>query len=165
MMPDSTLERGPRWRVAIGSDDAGLAHKGLIKEDLVIDARVSSLVDVGVQLGDVTPYSSIGLVVAEQVAAGEIDRGVLICGTGIGMAIAANKVHGVRAATIQDSYSCERSVMSNNCQIIAIGQRVIGSELARRLVQEWLNYVFDERSASQQKLAVIDEYESRFRCD
>ncbi len=150
----------PVWRVAIGSDYAGYEHKELLKSDLTQDARVSSLLDVGVQFGETTPYSSIGLIAAQKIAAGEIDRAVLICGTGIGMAIAANKVKGIRATTVQDSYSCERSVLSNNCQIIALGQRVIGTELARRLVREWLGYVFDGHGTSQMKINVIDEYEN-----
>jgi ribose 5-phosphate isomerase B len=151
-----------RWRVAVGSDEAGFEHKEMIKRDLENDDRVASIVDVGVKAGERATYSSIGLIVAQKVANGDIDRGILICGTGIGMAIAANKVRGVRATVIHDSYSCERSVLSNNCQIIAFGQRVIGPELTRRLAREWLGYVFDQRTPSQGKLAVIDEYEETF---
>jgi ribose 5-phosphate isomerase B len=151
-----------RWRVAVGSDEAGFEHKELLKRDLERDLRVASVLDVGVGSGERASYSSIALLVAQKVAAAEIDRGILICGTGIGMAIAANKVRGVRATVIHDSYSCERSVLSNNCQIIAFGQRVTGSELTRRLVREWLGYRFDTRTPSQRKLAVIDEYEEAF---
>lgn len=68
---------------------------------------------------------------------------MLICGTGLGVAIAANKVMGIRAVTAHDSFSVERSVLSNNAQVLCLGQRVIGIELARRLVKEWLSYTFD----------------------
>jgi len=109
---------------------------------------------------DATAYPHIGLNVARAVAAGEADRGLLICGTGIGMAISANKVPGIRATVAHDSYSVERSVLSNNCQVLTLGARVIGAELALRLVEEWLTYTFDETSASADKVAVIDAWEA-----
>lgn len=71
---------------------------------------------------------------------------MLICGTGLGVAISANKVKGVRAVTAHDSFSVERSILSNNAQVLCLGARVIGVELARRLVKEWLGYTFDEVS-------------------
>ena len=147
------------WRLALGCDDAGYEYKERIKKDLDADPRVLEIVDVGVEPDDPTPYSSIALIAAQQVAAGTVDRAILICGTGIGMAITANKVPGVRASTAHDSYSCERSVLSNNCQVLALGERVIGIEVARRLVNDWLGYVFDERSPSSQKVDVIETYE------
>lgn len=150
----------PRWRLVIGCDDAGLEYKERIRADLLADPRVVSVDDVGVRADDLTaPYPEIGLAAATKVAAGEVDRAVLICGTGIGMAISANKVAGVRATTAHDSFSVERSVLSNDCQVLALGQRVIGVELARRLVREWLGYVFDPSSASAAKVAVIAGYE------
>lgn len=149
------------WRVAVGCDEAGVAYKDLLLADLEQDPRVAEVVDLGVRAGEPTPYAEIGLTAAERVAQGRVDRAVLVCGTGIGMAISANKVPGVRATTVHDSYSCERSVLSNNCQIISVGQRVIGPELARRLVREWLDYRFDPASPSQAKVAVIERYEHR----
>jgi ribose 5-phosphate isomerase B len=149
----------PRWRVVVGADDAGLAYKDLIKADLEADPRVSAVVDVGVHGADPTPYSEIGIEAASRIASGEADRAILVCGTGIGMAISANKVPGVRATTAHDSFSAERSVLSNNCQVLTLGQRVIGSELARRLAHEWLGYVWDPTSPSQAKVAVIENYE------
>lgn len=149
----------PRWRLVIGCDDAGLSYKERILADLRADPRVVSVEDVGVHAGDAAPYSEIGLAAAGRVAAGEADRAVLICGTGIGMAISANKVAGIRATTAHDSFSAERSVLSNDCQVLALGERVIGLELARRLVREWLGYVFDPTSASAAKVAVISGYE------
>jgi sugar-phosphate isomerases, RpiB/LacA/LacB family len=150
-----------RWRIAVGADEAGYEYKDAILRDLQQDPRVEVVADFGVKAGEAAPYPEIGLKVAEAVASGDVDRGVLICGTGIGMAVSANKVPGVRATTVHDSYSCERSVLSNNCQVIAFGQRVVGIELARRLVNEWLGYVFDPGSPSNTKVGVITEYEQR----
>jgi ribose 5-phosphate isomerase B len=81
------------------------------------------------------------------------------------VAIAANKVAGIRAVTAHDAYSVERAVLSNNAQVLCFGQRVVGIELARRLAKEWLSYDFDETSASAEKVAVIDSYESTGTCD
>ena len=92
-------------------------------------------------------------------SSGAADRAVLICGTGLGMAITANKVPGIRAVTAHDSYSIERSVLSNDAQILALGSRVIGLELARRLVGEWLGYRFDVHSLSAAKVELISRYE------
>lgn len=151
----------PSWRVAIGSDVAGLGYKQVILADLGKDSRVASLLDMGVPVDDpeLQSYGQVGIRLAELVAAGEIDRGILICGTGIGMSISANKVRGVRATVAHDSYSVERSILSNDCQVLTLGQRVIGLELARRLVREWLGYVFDPSSPSYDKVAVITDYE------
>lgn len=150
---------GARWRVAVGADRAGFEYKERIRLDLEKDPRVEAVVDLGVFGKDGTYYSEIALEAALRIAQGEVDRAVLVCGTGIGMAISANKVPGVRASPISDSFSCERSVRSNNCQVLTFGQRVIGLELARRLTREWLGYVFDPTSPSQAKLSVIERYE------
>lgn len=82
------------------------------------------------------------------VASGEADRALLICGTGLGVAISANKVKGIRAVTAHDSFSVERAVLSNDAQVLCLGQRVIGLELAKRLVGEWVAYRFDPVSFS-----------------
>jgi ribose 5-phosphate isomerase B len=149
------------YRIFIGSDDAGFSYKEALRKQLEADPRVSEVIDVGVDSSGHTPYPKIAIEVAENIARGAGDRGLLVCGTGIGMAIAANKVNGVRAATGHDSYSVERSVLSNNAQILTMGERVIGKELAKRLVDEWLNYEFDSASASAEKVQVISDYEER----
>lgn len=150
-----------RYRVIVGADDAGISYRDAIAADLRNDIRVEWVRDIGVRSGDAgsAPYPSVAIAAAQDVAAGRADRAVLICGTGIGMAVAANKVRGVRATVAHDSYSVERSVLSNDCQVLAVGQRVIGLELARRLVSEWLGYSFDADSASASKVAMITEYE------
>lgn len=149
-------------RIIIGSDSAGLGYKDRLKSILEKDDRVASVIDVGVNASDAadTDYPHVGVAAARLVALGEADRALLICGTGLGMAISANKVPGIRAVTAHDSYSVERSVLSNNAQVLAMGERVIGFELARRLVLEWLDYRFDQGSTSAAKVAEIDVYEN-----
>jgi ribose 5-phosphate isomerase B len=150
------------WVLAVGADDAGVGLKQAIVQALQGDARLAGMIDHGVtDASDKQAYPDIGIAVAETVARGEARRGLLICGTGIGMAISANKVPGIRATVAHDSYSVERSVLSNNCQVLTLGARVIGTELAIRLVREWLGYEFDEGSASAGKVARISAYESR----
>jgi len=147
------------WRIVVGSDDAGYDYKEILKRDLEGDDRVVSVVDVGVDAESHTPYPSVAIAAAELVARGEADRALLICGTGLGVAIAANKVEGIRAVTAHDSFSVERGVLSNDAQVLCMGQRVVGIEVARRNVREWLGYVFDESSASAAKVEEITAYE------
>lgn len=146
-------------RIAIGSDDAGFDYKERIKADLRTDENVESVLDAGVDADGHTNYPTIAIAAAEKVAAGEVDRAILVCGTGLGVAIAANKVKGIRAVTAHDSFSVERSIRSNNAQVLCLGQRVVGIELARRLVREWLDYTFDPLSASDEKVQEICAYE------
>jgi ribose 5-phosphate isomerase B len=151
-------------RLVVGSDDAGFDYKEILKKDLEQNASVASVVDVGVDASGHTPYPKVAIEAAEMVARGEADRALLICGTGLGVAIAANKVAGIRAVTAHDSFSVERAVLSNDAQVLTMGQRVVGIELARRLVREWLTYRFDTTSASAEKVAVIGQYESTGSC-
>ncbi|KAI1136221.1 ribose-5-phosphate isomerase B [Hypoxylon sp. FL0543] len=150
----------PKWKIAIGADDAGVNYKNKIKEDFEKDPRVESVIDVGsLSADDKTAYPHRAAEAAQLVADGKVDRALLICGTGLGVAISANKIKGVRAVTAHDSFSVERAVLSNNAQVLCMGERVIGLELARRLAKEWLGYVFDEKSASAAKVEVINNLE------
>lgn len=148
-----------QWRIVVGSDDAGYEYKEALKADLLNDPRVAEVVDVGVDADGHTAYPTVAIEAAERVRDGLADRALLVCGTGLGVAIAANKVTGIRAVTAHDSFSVERSVLSNNAQVLTFGQRVVGLELARRLAREWLSYEFDETSASAEKVALMAEYE------
>ncbi|WP_024288412.1 ribose-5-phosphate isomerase [Cellulomonas sp. KRMCY2] len=147
------------WRVVVGSDSAGLSYKDQLKADLERDDRVAQVIDVGVGSGDQTAYPHIAVAAARMIADGRADRALLLCGTGLGVAISANKVPGIRAVTAHDSYSVERAVLSNDAQVLCFGQRVIGIELARRLAREWLGYRFDSSSASAIKVEAIRSYE------
>jgi len=148
-----------KLRLIIGSDDAGFAYKEILKADLEASDLVESVVDIGVDATNHTAYPTVAIAAAELIASGQADRALLLCGTGLGVAIAANKVPGIRAVTAHDSYSVERGVLSNNAQVLTFGQRVVGIELARRLAKEWLTYTFDETSASAEKVAILSTYE------
>jgi ribose 5-phosphate isomerase B len=147
-------------RIVVGSDDAGSQYKEALKSDLEADSRVADVIDVGVTADEDTAYPHVAVAAARLIAEGKADRALLVCGTGLGVAISANKVPGIRAVTAHDSYSVERSVLSNNAQVLCFGQRVIGLELARRLAADWLGYEFDPQSASAEKVAAIGGYES-----
>jgi ribose 5-phosphate isomerase B len=148
----------------VGADEAGVDYKDQILADLRADPRVAEVIDIGVNRGDAPeqfakPYPYVGIAAGEMIRDGEADRAILFCGTGIGVAIAANKVDGIRAATAHDSFSVERSVLSNDCQVLTMGQRVVGLELARRLAREWIGYTFDPGSASADKVKVLTDFE------
>jgi len=149
-----------KLRIAVGSDDAGIRYKEALTRDLQSDDRVAEVIDVGVVPDEETAYPHIATAAARLVAEGRADRALLVCGTGLGVAISANKVPGIRAVTAHDSYSVERSVLSNDAQVLCFGERVVGLELARRLAAEWLGYRFDPTSASAAKVAAISEYET-----
>ncbi|MGA5466448.1 D-erythrulose 4-phosphate isomerase DerI1 [Mycobacterium sp. NPDC050041] len=146
-------------RIVVGSDDAGYEYKEALKGDLKADDRVAEVTDIGVGTDENTAYPHIAVAAARLVAEGKADRALLVCGTGLGVAISANKVPGIRAVTAHDSFSVERSVLSNNAQVLCFGQRVVGLELARRLAREWLGYEFDPGSASADKVEAICGYE------
>ncbi|KAJ0163131.1 putative ribose 5-phosphate isomerase, partial [Colletotrichum tanaceti] len=143
------------------SQEAGIKYKDAIKADLQKDSRVEFVEDVGShETADKTAYPHRAAAAAQLVADGKADRALLICGTGLGMAIAANKVKGIRAVTAHDSFSVERSILSNDAQVLCMGERVIGLELARRLAKDWLGYAFDPTSQSAEKVHVIKALEA-----
>ncbi len=106
-------------------------------------------------------YANTAIHVAEAVAAGKYDRGVLICGTGIGVCIAANKVKGAYAALVNNVYQAQRAELSNHANIITLGAQVTGIELAKCLVKEYLSHTFDPNSRSAAKVERICEYERK----
>ncbi|KAF2218026.1 hypothetical protein CERZMDRAFT_89668 [Cercospora zeae-maydis SCOH1-5] len=149
-------------RIALGCDEAGCNYKTALKSDLSSDPRVSEIIDVGVNSSaDKTAYPHPAVDAAKLIASGKADRALLICGTGLGVAISANKVPGIRAVTAHDSFSVERAVLSNDAQVLCMGERVIGLELARRLAREWIGYKFDPSSASAAKVEAIMEHERK----
>jgi ribose 5-phosphate isomerase B len=135
-------------KIAVDCDDAGIELKRVITEHLrSLGAEVEDLNMLGAQKVD---YPDIGFNLARRVAQGDFDRGVLICGTGLGMAIIANKLDGVYAGVCHDVYSAERLRKSNDAQIITMGARVIGPEAAKVILSAWLNSEFEpQRSGSK----------------
>lgn len=146
-------------RLAIGCDEAAYALKVEIMKHL--DEIGVEYVDFGANAGEVVLYPDVAKKVAEEVAAGNFERGILVCGTGIGMAITANKVPGIRAAVCHDPFSTERSRKSNNAQIMCMGERVIGVELAKYLVDIWLKCDFSG-GGSTPKVERIMEIEREY---
>ena len=144
-------------KIAIGCDEAAYDLKELVKKHLT-DAGYD-LTDFGTHNAQPVLYPNIAIEVAEQVAQGHFERALLLCGTGIGMAISANKVKGIRAAQCHDTYSAERASRSNDAQIITIGARVVGPELAKAIVDAWLKSTFDG-GRSQPKVDLISAYET-----
>lgn len=115
-----------------------------------------------VDMGSEDPiYANTAIAVAEAVASGKGDRGVLVCGTGLGMSIAANKVKGAYAALLSDTYSAQRAVLSNNSNIACMGAFTVGIKLAEELLNVWLSQTFDLNSASAPKFSRYEEYDRK----
>jgi len=127
-------------RIAIGADFSGYALKRAILEDLARSDVVEGVHDVGVDGSDdaSSDHQEVAVEVARRIAAGQADRGLVFCGNGLGVAIAANSVDGVAAVTAHDPFSVRTSITGNRAQVLCMGAKVIGVELARELVQEWL---------------------------
>lgn len=143
-------------KLAIGCDNLALGMKNEIMTTLSKKGYVFD--DFGTFTSDPIDYPDIGYRVASAVASQKFERGILICGTGIGMAITANKVHGCYAAVCHDIYSTERSILSNNANILCMGALVIGPATAIQLVDRWLSLQFEE-SPSSRKIAKIKKIE------
>ena len=144
--------------IAIGSDHGGFALKQEIMahlSELGLEYR-----DFGTYTDDSCDYPAYGEAVARAVAGGECDRGILICGTGIGISIAANKVKGIRAAVCGDCYSAEMTRRHNDANILAMGARVVGSGLAQKIVDVFLTTEF-EGGRHARRVALIAEIENR----
>jgi len=146
-------------KIAIGCDEAAYDLKHIIMEFL--ESLGYETEDYGVYNKDASLYPDTAVKVASAVSKGKHDRGILLCGTGIGMAISANKVPGIRAAVCHDCYSAERSRKSNNAQIMTMGSRVIGAELAKQLVEIWMKSEF-QGGGSTSKVDKIMAYEKGF---
>lgn len=147
------------WRIVIGSDRAGFAYKRALSADLQRNHKVSTVLDVGVDERASTAYPLIALQAGELVTAGEADRALLVCHTGLGMAIAANKLPGLRAVNAHDLYSVRHGVVHNDAQVLTLGAGVIGLAVARQLVATWLNYRFDPLSSAAVKVALLQRFD------
>ncbi len=147
------------FRIVVAGDSAGVNYKEAIKAQLEADPRVDEVIDMGIKQGEDTAYPHIAIAAAKEISEGRADRGILVCGTGMGVAMSANKVAGIRASVAHDSYSVERLVMSNDAQVLTMGERVIGKQLALRLAKEFLDYTFDPTSHSQANVDALSSYE------
>ena len=143
-------------KLAIGNDHVAVEMKNEVKAYL--EQKGIEIVDVGTNSTERFNYPISGYRVAKLVAAGEVDGGVLICGTGVGISLAANKVRGIRACVCSEPYSAKLSKQHNNTNIIAFGARVIGIETAKMIVDEWLGASY-EGGRHQVRVEMIAEIE------
>ncbi|MDN3521761.1 ribose 5-phosphate isomerase B [Halomonas ramblicola] len=144
-------------RIAIGGDEAAFQLKEVLIEHL--KALGYAVEDFGTYNAEPILYPDVAVTVAQAIGEGHCDRGILVCGTGIGVAIAANKVPGIRAAQAHDTYSAAKARTSNDAQIVTLGARVVGPELAKSIVETFLANDFPG-GPSAAKVARIGEYES-----
>ncbi|MBI5032552.1 MAG: ribose 5-phosphate isomerase B [Chloroflexi bacterium] len=146
--------------IVIASDHFGRNLKNSLRDYLL--EKGFHVEDMGVNSDDPVDYPDIGTPVAEAVAAGKYDRGILICGTGAGMAIVANKVPNVRAVCLADPYTAERAMASNDAHIITFGSQVVGVEIAKKLVDIWLASEF-QGGRSLPKVNKLKQLDAKYR--
>lgn len=145
-------------KIGIGNDHAAVEMKTVIKEYL--ESLGHEVVNYGTDEHSSCDYPVYGEIVANAVVSGEVEAGILICGTGVGISIAANKVKGVRAVVCSEPYSAKLSKMHNNTNILAFGARVVGTELAKMIVDAWLGAEY-EGGRHQRRVDLISEIENK----
>lgn len=144
-------------KVILTADHAGVTIRNEVKN--LLEEMEISYEDAGVEGTSSVDYPDYALSAAKRIAAGEFDRGIFICGTGIGMSISANKVKGIRCALVSDVYSAKMTRLHNDSNVIALGERVIGAGLAREIVQTWLGTSFEggRHSNRVEKITTFEE--------
>lgn len=146
-------------RVAIGADHGGFHLKGLIVETLEAAGHV--VLDLGTHTTDPVDYPDYAKAVGEAILRQEADRGILVCGSGVGACIAANKLPGIRAALCHDTFSAHQGVEDDDANVLCLGARVIGPELALEIVRVWLDAKFSGAERHRRRLSKIRELEQR----
>ena len=150
-------------KIAVAGDSAGEGLAKILADHLKGSHEVSEIsrTDAGADAF----YATLSDRVANEVLAGKYERAILVCGTGIGVCISANKVPGIRAALTHDTYSAERAALSNNAQIITMGARVIGSELAKAIADAYLAQTFDENGRSASNVQAINDVDAKYHAN
>ncbi|MCK5762046.1 MAG: ribose 5-phosphate isomerase B [Candidatus Izimaplasma sp.] len=143
-------------KIALGADHGGYSHKEAIKKHLI--QRGFEVKDYGTYSEDSCDYNDFAKLVAESVRDHKYDRGILICGTGIGMSIMANKVEGIRAALVHDLFTAEATRLHNNTNVLTMGGRVIKEELALEIVDIWVDTKFSNEERHVRRIHKIDNY-------
>ena len=146
--------------IVVGSDHFGMPLKDVIRDHL--RAEGYEVVDMGVVSDEPVDYPDVAAPLAEAVSQDKYERGILVCGTGAGMAIVANKVPGVRAVAVYDPYTAERAIASNNARIITFGSQITGGPVATKLVDIWLENEF-QGGRSMRKVAKMDALDEKYR--
>ncbi|WP_209123974.1 ribose 5-phosphate isomerase B [Alkalihalobacillus sp. BA299] len=142
-------------KIALGCDHNAYELKEVIKDFLNEDGH--EVIDYGCHSCNAVDYPDVAFEVANDIRDGKANRGILICGTGIGVAIAAGKVPGIRAALCHDTYSAERAQKSNNAQILTMGSQIIGPELAKHVVERYINSEFTGGNSGRKVQKIIDQ--------
>jgi len=146
-------------KIGIGSDHGGFELKEHIKKFL--EEQGVEYIDYGTKTLDSVDYPEYGLKVAEAVKSGECDKGIVVCGTGIGISISCNKVPGIRCALCGDTYSARMSIEHNNANILALGGRVVGKDLATEIVSVWLKAQF-QAGRHERRINKISDIEKKY---
>lgn len=146
-------------KISLGCDEAAYDLKQMIKEHL--EKQGHTVIDQGADAGETVLYPDVAVKTCEDVTNGKCDRGILVCGTGIGMAMTANKVPGIRAAVCHDPFSTERSILSNDANMMCMGARVVAPQLALYLLDIWMGLQFKD-GPSTPKVERITHYEQQF---
>jgi D-erythrulose 4-phosphate isomerase len=149
-------------KIILGGDSAGQPLVQAIKDHLANRANLTVVDASQAPDGSAEKYATTSERIARAVVDGEYDRAVLCCGTGIGVNISANKVPGIRAALTHDTYSAERAAKSNNAQIITLGARVVGPELAKAIVDTFLASDFDPKGSSANNVKALDGLDAKY---
>lgn len=147
-------------KIVVGADHFGLPLKNVVRDHL--RELGYTVDDMGVESEDPVDYPDVGAALAEKIADGQYARGILVCGTGAGMAIVANKVPGVRAVCVNDPYTAERAVASNNAQVITMGAQITGGAVAKKLIDIWLESQY-QGGRSAPKVEKMEKLDAKYR--
>ncbi|WP_263771580.1 RpiB/LacA/LacB family sugar-phosphate isomerase [Propionivibrio soli] len=150
-------------KIAVAGDSAGVGLAEILTAHLAGMKGIEAVNLSHSPTGASEYYANIAERVAQAILAKEFDRGILVCGTGIGVAMSANKVPGIRAAQTHDTFSAERAAKSNNAHIITLGARVVAPELAKTIVNAWIASDFDPAGPSAGNVAAVDELDHKYR--
>ena len=150
-------------RIAVGADHAGYPLKGPVIEEL--KALGHDVQDLGTDSTEAVDYPDYAQAVGEAVMRGEADRGLLICGSGVGTSVAANKIPGVRAATCHDTFSARQGVEDDDMNVLCLGARVIGTHLALEIVRAWNGAVFSKAERHVRRVGKLKKIEQRYQRD
>lgn len=145
-------------KIAMGNDHSAIELKNIIKE--FVESKGYEVIDFGTNTPESCDYPVFGEKVGRAVASGEADLGIVICGTGVGISLAANKVKGIRACVCSEPYTAKLSRMHNNSNVLAFGARVVGSEMAKMITEEWLDAKY-EGGRHQRRVDMLMEIENR----
>ncbi len=144
-------------KIAMGNDHTAVELKTIIKE--FVEEKGYEVLDLGTNSSESCDYPVYGEKVGKAVASGQADLGIVICGTGVGISLAANKVKGIRACVCSEPYTAKLSRMHNNSNVLAFGARVVGSEMAKMITEEWLNASY-EGGRHQRRVDMLMEIEN-----